>query len=224
MLNKMREQMVNGYQIYQGIRALANPYDLERILKLSETSLRFASPDDAQRAAEAVRWSEDGLAAVKDHYRMKWPTVDALEAMPPGSFGAAVAAFLRTHGIDPANLRTPDVVDDLTYLAAHLTETHDLWHVITGFPPTLTGEAGLAAFGVAQTGSPLQVAICAGALLNGLSDDRWGQGARLAAIAHGWEQGTAAAPLVGMRWDHYWETPLEALRSKLKIVANVEKA
>jgi ubiquinone biosynthesis protein Coq4 len=36
--------------------------------------------------------------------------------------------------------------DDTSYLLLRLRQTHDLWHVVTGFSTNVPGELGLKAF------------------------------------------------------------------------------
>ncbi|WP_322112029.1 Coq4 family protein [Aerosakkonema funiforme] len=40
--------------------------------------------------------------------------------------------------------------DDRSFLMWHITETHDIWHVVTGSNTNITGEIELEAFYVAQ--------------------------------------------------------------------------
>jgi ubiquinone biosynthesis protein Coq4 len=212
---RLRDRVLSGYQLYQGLRLIDDPYDLDRVLSISDTLLRYAKAEDVQKVMDGVRWSPDGVSAVEERYRLQVPDRRELLEKPKGSFGQAFGEFLETHGIDPRADRPPEVVDDLTYLAAHLSETHDIWHVVTGFPPTLDGEAGLAAFGAAQTGSPFQSAIVAGVMINALRDRPWEIGAVLEAISRGWDMGKRAKPFVGVRWERFWFTPLRDVRGIL---------
>jgi ubiquinone biosynthesis protein COQ4 len=74
-----------------------------------------------------------------------------LRALPDGSVGREYARILDQRGLLPLAI-SPSVKDrfaDNPY-ALRYTTTHDLFHVLTGFPTTPAGELGLFAFMIAQ--------------------------------------------------------------------------
>jgi ubiquinone biosynthesis protein COQ4 len=101
-----------------------------------------------------------------------------------------------------------------------LRQTHDLWHVLTGYTPDVHGELLLQAFTYAQTGAPSAVVLAiAGSL-------RW---ARLAGRGH-WSglreaylRGRATKFLATFRWEEHWETPVAELRKQLCCPASFSK-
>ena len=50
---------------------------------------------------------------------------------------------------------------DAAYVELRLSQTHDLWHVITGFDTMVAGEIGLQAFHLTQFPHPLGAVLSA---------------------------------------------------------------
>ena len=77
--------------------------------------------------------------------------MDALRRLPEGTVGRVHAQHLDEHGLQPMKV-SPEVqrrhADNP--LPLRYTTTHDLFHVLTGFPTTPAGELGLFAFMVGQ--------------------------------------------------------------------------
>lgn len=108
--------------------------------------------EDPASLAEFEAALADPAVAAAARLRVRVPDLDldVLEAAPPGSVSRVAARFFRKHGLDPAALPRRPADTDIDWLSAHLYETHDLWHVVTGFGPDVAGELGLQAFYAAQ--------------------------------------------------------------------------
>ena len=147
--------------------------------------------------------------------------IDELERLPVGSLGRAFAENVRTRGFDP-NLGADEADDgtEISYLMANMKETHDLWHLVTGFDTDVAGEMGLSAFGFAQvyvTPAPL---ILSAFILNTFlyrMDERY---RRMDALTRGWQLGRTAKPLLGFDWKSHFSTPLAEVREKLGLPAD----
>lgn len=145
-----------------------------------------------------------------------------LRSLPEGSLGRAYGEFMETNGLTPEAI--PHVEDDggADYMRAHLYETHDLWHVVTGFGPDPAGEAGLQAVYAAQLPGMLPAALVSALLLNA-AIERSSQKTkeRFDAVARGWEIGRSAKTLFGYPWRDRLSTPLEDVRRELGIDARL---
>lgn len=187
-------------------------------------SLRESLDDPAAMAPilSRLRALPGPAAALRTRPRL---TVDlpTLRRLPEGTVGRAYARFMDEQGLDPASIPTLPAQDDESYLSAHLYETHDLWHVLTGFAPDVAGELGLQAFYLAQLEGPLPVAILAAGMLNTLGrlDDAR---ARMDAIAHGWALGKASRPFFGLPWAELLGRPLADVRAELGLEAPLAAA
>lgn len=87
------------------------------------------------------------LAELSDH--------EALGALPEGSFGRAYLAFMEEAGLSAQGLieadneaggGPPELDEDRRWLADRGRDSHDLWHVLTGYGRDEAGEVGLLAF------------------------------------------------------------------------------
>ena len=103
-----------------------------------------------------------------------------------------------------AAIPTLPVSDEFTFIRAHLYETHDVWHAVTGFGADVAGELGLQAFYGAQAPSTLPLFLLAMGFLNTAIYSPDERERRIDAIARGWEMGRNAQALFGVRWDELW--------------------
>jgi ubiquinone biosynthesis protein Coq4 len=214
VLSSMRVVFARVRGTWAALRLLRDPNRLADVFVMSDGLP--AQQEALRRLVEAVRVDPVGAAALRQRQRV---TVDlaTLRAMAPGTFGRAVASFLDDNGIDPTSIPSLESPDELAWVKAHLYETHDVWHVATGFTTDVAGELALQAFYAAQLPGRLSELLLAGGLLHAAL---WKQNdfrPRLAAIARGWAAGTRARPLVGVRWDALWGVPIERVRDDLAL-------
>lgn len=71
--------------------------------------------------------------------------LDALARLPAGTLGHEFVGYFRRNGIDPFVSDFP-IRSDVDYLSKRYRETHDLFHVITGYGTDELGEMELQAF------------------------------------------------------------------------------
>src|SRR6185436_723803 len=94
-----------------------------------------------------------------------------------------------------------------------IRQTHDIWHVLTGYRPDVPGEVALQAFSYAQTEAP------GAALIALLGTVRWA--AKAPGLARmtwdGYRRGRDAAFLAPVRWEDHWDRPLDDVRRELGI-------
>ena len=144
---------------------------------------------------------------------------DTLQALPEGSLGNTYANFMRAEQISADGLvgaseqgsgnRPRDDVDRLRY-GLRLRDSHDLWHVVTGYNRDLVGEASLLAFTYAQIRNPGIGVIVAMAWLKGGAV----AGARRM-IRQAFRRGRKAAWLPAADWENLLHRPLDEVRAEL---------
>lgn len=197
---------------HAGLRLLRDPTRLDEVFVIDDA---LPGNDEVMAAvARAARTHESGRRALDERYRLVLD-LDALRALPPDTFGRAVARFFDDNGLDPASIPRVEPRDDASYAQAHLYETHDVWHVATGFGTDVAGEVGLQTFYATQLPARLPMILVAGGFLNSAFWEPDDFGARVDAVARGRALGARAAPLFGVRWDALFARPLDAVRAEL---------
>jgi ubiquinone biosynthesis protein Coq4 len=145
------------------------------------------------------------------------PHLPTLRRLPEGTFGRAVAGFLDARGLDPENLPRRTAADDAQFLTAHLYETHDIWHVATGFDTDVAGELGLQAFYAAQMQGKLPYVILAIGFMNTFLFAYGDRNRRFEEVVRGWRMGRRAKSFFGVRWDELSEKSLAEVRRELNV-------
>ncbi|MGB3509512.1 MAG: Coq4 family protein [Microcoleaceae cyanobacterium] len=79
--------------------------------------------------------------------------------------GYTYASYLLETKFNPNFYRKLEAKDNTRYILLRLRQTHDIWHLVTGFGTDVVGELGLQAFMLAQTRRPMSVVLIAGGLL-----------------------------------------------------------
>lgn len=139
-----------------------------------------------------------------------------LHQMPEQTLGYQYADHLIRNEITPVQL--PVVENEQSYLLTHIVETHDIWHVVTGFDTSMAGEIALQTFVAAQLyASRFSLAMLAKNLLKTAIEEIELAEQRLDALTAGWIAGKQADCLVGIEWNLLWETPLSQLRIQLNL-------
>jgi ubiquinone biosynthesis protein Coq4 len=187
--------------------------DPDRLGEVFEIADGLADTGSIDAIIDHVRRDPGGASALVEHPRVQLD-LPTLRTLPDGSFGREAARFLDARGLDPGNLPHRPASDARSFVRAHLYETHDLWHVATGFDTDVAGEVGLQAFYLAQFPARLAAILLGLMFMNTFLyrfDDR---DRRMEAMVRGWQLGRAARPLFGVRWDTLWTTPLEEVRAR----------
>src|SRR5262245_17380922 len=96
LFQKLRRAWVTVRGYHAGLVLLRDPNRLDMVFVLDK-----AMPLEEREALLArVRKSEAARAAIEERARLEPIDVDALGKLPPGTFGRAVADFLRKNNLD----------------------------------------------------------------------------------------------------------------------------
>ena len=157
-------------------------------------------------------------ALISERYMAPPHDLDALLQYPPDSLGYCYAVRMQAQGYRAEDLYAGfAITSDVTYLEARLSQTHDIWHTVTGFGTSPIDEIGLQAFHLPQFSYPLGVALVAGSLMATLLLHPDELPLLLETIAKGWQMGQQAAPLFAQKWEEAWEKPLAQWQAELHI-------
>ena len=196
------------------VTLVRDPSRLDQVFEVAEHGIEPRFLEDL-----VAHFSRDprGRRALQDRRRVHLD-VARLERAPAGSLGRAYLEHMRKNGLDPSAIPTLPATDATSYVQAHLYETHDIWHTVTGFGADPVGEIGLQAFYLAQFPARLaSFLLAAGFLHVGLFHIEW-KDALASEVVRGWEIGQRARPFFGVVWDELWDRPLEDVRRDLGVV------
>ncbi|HEY2774791.1 MAG TPA: Coq4 family protein [Candidatus Binatia bacterium] len=202
-------------------RLLAHPDETALVFQI----IRALSGKSFERLYQRVLRDPTGSVVLNER-RNLLPLLqdrERLRALPAGTLGREYARFLDTENISAEGLveASNDAEDGAVFLddrarvlSNRLRDTHDLWHVVTGYQRDLFGEGALLAFSYAQTRNPGIGFIVVMAALR-----RWREGhtdaVRLSWQA--WRRGRRANSFVAADWEGMLVLPLGEVRTKLGI-------
>jgi len=139
----------------------------------------------------------------------------ALNTLPAGSLGQVYSSHMLAHGLEPEFYKKIVIKDDVTFCMMRLRQTHDIWHMITGFDTSVPGELGLQAFMMAQTHSPLAPLLIGARLFAVTLKDPAETRLILEQVSRGWRLGRDSKPLFAVDWEQAWARPLIDLQNQL---------
>ncbi|BAZ13896.1 hypothetical protein NIES4071_57360 [Calothrix sp. NIES-4071] len=193
---------------------LREPGNLEHIYDL-EDSLRHTKA--SVLAVDWLKTQPEVAQLIQERYLAPPPNIEALLQYPQDSLGYAYAVYIKKSGFDPSFYRTIEVEDDISYVLLRVRQTHDIWHVVTGFNTDINGEIELKAFELAQTRRNLAVFLVGATILATLAMSPQALPDLLNQIVLGYQMGGKAKPLFAQKWEENWEKPLFEWRSELGI-------
>jgi ubiquinone biosynthesis protein COQ4 len=194
-----------------GLALLRDPDRLDQALVLTQA----VNAGMAAKSVVRIEATGEGKRLLEDRPRIDRAHVDfeALRRLPDGTLGREYVRFLDDNGIGPEPFEAlPDIGDPrAAWLMLRMRQTHDLWHVLTGYRPDVEGEVLLQAFTYAQVRAPSALLIVVFGSLRLLH-----RGLRyFRALRHAFARGRSTRFLATFRWEEHWDEPIAALRERL---------
>lgn len=190
---------------------LRDPGRLDQVLVFAQA----VNAGAVARAVERFSATEEGRSLFLERPRIDRAHVDfdALRRLPDGTLGREYTRFLDENGIGPEPFEElPDVADQRAALIMlRMRQTHDLWHVLTGYTTDVRGEVLLQAFTFAQTRVPSALLIALFGSLRQLKVRR----NDLRELRHAYRRGKMTKFLPTFRWEDHWRAPVSELRERL---------
>jgi ubiquinone biosynthesis protein COQ4 len=200
--------------VKSSISMLLGDNSLQTVGELTDGLLETPAYD---LVAQHLKQDPVSAALIRDRYIPPAHDLDKLLTLPQDSLGYIYAAAMKKTGFDP-NLHKGMVTEsDAHYVELRLSQTHDLWHIVTGFDTSPIGEIGLQAFHLPQFAYPLATMLVANSLMSMtlLSPEHLPQ--LIEAIAQGLQMGKTAKSLFAQKWEEGWEKPLTQWQTELNI-------
>lgn len=141
--------------------------------------------------------------------------LDHLMLLPEVSLGHQFARHMKKMNLDPLFYRLPEGETDIHYFLLRMRQTHDLWHIVTGFDISEGGEIGLQAFMMSHVQAPLSPILVGGAIFRTGLDFPDKLIPLMELIVRGWMMGKTARGFFAYDWDSAWAKPLAQVRKEL---------
>jgi ubiquinone biosynthesis protein COQ4 len=179
-------------------------------------------PSSLQTLVERLSQSVQAKQAFQHRPRLGAIDLQQFYQLPKNSLGYRYAEHVThhvlKHGLTPFHENPLEANNDTEFLVAHLTETHELWHLLTGINTTIIGEVQLQAFYAAQLdGYRFWLALLAKNLLKSAVFDLDVSNEYMNALTRGWTLGKQAKSLFGIEWETQWERPFHQVRAGLNL-------
>lgn len=198
-------------------RYLKDPNQVDSVLKLGNQLLSQESLIDYK---QRYLQNQEIVEMVKQKLGTNPVDFEQLGNEPVDSLGWSYYHFIKKNNLNFTfyikNTNSP-FKNDMDYIVFRIRQTHDLWHIITGFDTSQEGEAGLIAFYYAQLRSPLSALIVGLAVIHFLLKRPKDLPVLFDQITKGWIMGKKALPLLPYPWEQNWQTPIETIRQKHNI-------
>ena len=188
--------------------------DFGVLARLSQSSNDPASLD---LMIEFLCRDRQGKRAFEERICLGQVDLEKLSQLPQETLGYAYSQNMIKNNLKP--LLAGEIANDHQFLLAHITETHDIWHVITGSDTSIYGEIKLEAFSFAQVyASRFWLALLAKNLLKSAVFNIETGTDYVDALTEGWLMAKQAKTLFGIQWNTLWEKPLTDIQASLNIV------
>jgi len=196
-------------------RLSQDPNRLDEVFAIADSGSNLAIMEEMKAF---VCHDPQGKRAFDTGVRVGIIDLAALRTLPAGTLGRVFAEHLIDNNLDPASIPVPSFpAGDVRYVKTHLRETHDIWHIATGFNTDVAGEIGLQAFYLAQLPSRLSAVLISMAFLHLATKNIGARDAIMTEVMRGWALGKRAKPFFGFAWAEHWATPLAEVRELLGV-------
>jgi len=173
-----------------------------------------------QELTRKAAFSPEAVELISERKLLKKVDLRELQTLPVRTLGRAYADHMISANLNQEFYEVLDITDDDTYAIMRMRQTHDLWHVITGFNTSVAHEIGLQAFNLAQVHSPSAPIIIAGQLIASAIRNPTEAREIVNQVCRGWHMGKMASPIFALDWEANWSTPLEKLRLMYHVVTS----
>lgn len=215
LLTKQQQIMLELKTILKAIVCLfKEPNNLDYIYNLEDGLLNTKA---TSLAVDWLKSQHEVAQLIQERYIAPYPDIEALLQYPEESLGYIYASYIKKANFDPRFYRDIKVENDTSYVILRIRQTHDIWHIITGFNTDRLGEIGLKAFELAQTRRNLAVVLVGGSLLTTLIKSPELLYDLLEKIVIGYKMGSHSKPLLAQKWEEGWNKPLSEWRKQLEI-------
>lgn len=151
-------------------------------------------------------------------FRVPAYDLDELGKLPADSLGGAYARHMKANGLRPDYYREMTPRTRMQFLRQRMRQTHDIWHVLTGWGTDEFEEVGIQGFTAGQYMSSMAAIIGAAAFLKSIVRCRFNELERhLENFCEGYCAGKRADNLLAVKWEEMWAESIDSLRKRYGI-------
>ncbi|KYC37953.1 hypothetical protein WA1_05525 [Scytonema hofmannii PCC 7110] len=205
-------------QAFLAIAADPNDPELAWYFKLEEV-MRHLDEVQASDHIEQLRLDPDMAEMISQRYfGPQLKLEDLKKDCAPGTLGNAYYYHMTNNGIPAYDYTAFESPDDVSYVKLRKMQTHDIWHVLTGYNTNALGELALQGFCHGQGPTVYQTLLMTALVLHFATVQTTQLGLALEALFEGWQRGRAAHPLWAVRWEEMWDRPLADIQAEYNIL------
>lgn len=209
------DDMPTWPRIARGLRALRRLRDNPDDTQLALRAALLLNTGALARTLEKFESATEGREVLASRPALDHEHVDldALAALPSHTLGYAYAHFLKSRGLTLEVFVPPREIRDerKRYVGQRLRQTHDLWHVITGYNTDVPGEIELQAFSFGQLRTPFAFFVVLGGVLKAPME----RSELFGRVARAYRRGRSADQLCYRAWEKRFDRPLADVRAEL---------
>jgi ubiquinone biosynthesis protein Coq4 len=144
--------------------------------------------------------------------------LEKLAKYKSGTLAHQYSKYMQKQHLNPAYYPRRNITSPITFLRERLFKTHDIWHLVTGFDVSPTGEFALQAFYLAQFPNIIQYSIMLSPFIRVfLSKENKDIGNLMKIITTGYDMGQAAKPMEYVLWGDKWGENLDDIRKEFNL-------
>lgn len=197
-------------------KLILNPDDISPIFKGGS----FRNHKSFQVALRSLHADPATAELIRTRYLAPAPyDLHELLQLPENSLGHVYARHMQQYKLEvvfyPPLEDTQD--DDIAYLRKRARQTHDIHHVVLGFPAIDSGEMAISAFYLSQNNIPLSALLIGFGFLTAILRAPERIEELMDAIMLGWQRGKECPVFLGLKWEDYFPLPIEQVRRQLNL-------
>ena len=203
--------------------------DAAHVMAMERHLSRAATPDELAQFAAVLQDHPVTRQMLAERWLPAPYTRDDLARCPRGSLGQALLAHIVENDLDLDFFPDIDPERPEEFLRLRSYQTHDLWHVVSGYGTSDAGEMGIVGFYLGQFLTHFDDAgvalgaftgtLASSLLLNASLVRQVALPSMLAHLSDGYTRGSQARPMLAVRWETMFDEPLLAIRERYAVSA-----
>jgi ubiquinone biosynthesis protein Coq4 len=208
----------NLLSLYATFRLARNPQATKYVFMIGDTQDNIGEserllgryPDPFKSSALEALW--------QSRYSAKRYDLDELVKLPAHTLGGAYARHMRQNELSVDYYQEKAPRNRLQFMRQRMRQTHDIWHVLTGFGTDEFEEVGIQGFYAGQFTSSMSAIIGAGAFLKSILRCRFDELQKhMDSFCEGYCAGKRAENLLAVKWEELWGESVDSLRRRYRI-------